>query len=100
MRLNDLPKAVLQDCTAEEALSELQREYQVRQRCFPKWIDDGRITKFDAKDRLRRMAAAVEFLDWIATWAKLMEDSDFMPGTDVPARAGASAVPTTEATPF
>lgn len=47
----------------QEALDEAQREYNVRERCFPKWLKEGRITASDAKDRLERQAAACFFLN-------------------------------------
>ena len=48
--------------SVEEALSECQRELQVRVRCYPRWVSDGKMTSIDARDRLARMAAAVEYL--------------------------------------
>lgn len=46
----------------EEALDELQREFNVRQRCFPRWITEGRVSRTDAQDRLDRLATAIEEL--------------------------------------
>lgn len=46
----------------QEAIDESQREFNVRERCFPKWVDEGRLTKSDARDRLERLAAACYFL--------------------------------------
>lgn len=48
--------------TLGEAIDEVEREFNVRERCFPKWIGDGRLTKTDAKDRLERLGAACYFL--------------------------------------
>jgi hypothetical protein len=48
--------------TLGEAVDEVEREFNVRERCFPKWIQDGRLTKTDAKDRLERLGAACYFL--------------------------------------
>lgn len=83
MRLEDLPKHLVDGCGAEEALSELQREAQVRSRIHPKWIDDGRLSKYDARDRDKRMAAAIAFLQWLVDFGTLMRDPEFMPGQDV-----------------
>lgn len=47
---------------AQEALDELQREFNVRARCFPRWIDDGRVSATDAQDRLDRLASAIEII--------------------------------------
>ena len=46
----------------EEALSEVQREVQVRKRCFPRWVSEGKLTRIDAADRLERLEAAAEYL--------------------------------------
>lgn len=47
----------------EEALSELQREMQVRMRCYDRWVNDGKLTSVDAKDRLDRLATAIHVLE-------------------------------------
>jgi hypothetical protein len=47
----------------EPALGELQRELQVRERCYPRWVEEGKLSRIDAKDRLDRIINAVEFLD-------------------------------------
>lgn len=44
--------------TLEEGLSEVERELNVRSRCFPRWIADGRVNRIDAQDRLDRLATA------------------------------------------
>lgn len=41
-----------------EAGTELDREMGVRERCFPKWIDEGKMSRIDAKDRYKRMEIA------------------------------------------
>ena len=46
----------------EEALSEVEREMQVRERMYGKWIADGKISRVDAKDRGERMLAACHYL--------------------------------------
>ena len=45
-----------------EALDELERELNVRSRCFHRWIREGRVSKTDARDRLDRMASAHKML--------------------------------------
>ncbi len=47
----------------EEALSEVERELNVRSRCFPGWIKDGRVNRVDAQDRLDRLATAFTILN-------------------------------------
>lgn len=59
-------EAKLSLLTAEDiegALGELQRELQVRERCYPRWVEEGKLSRIDAKDRLSRLIIAVELLD-------------------------------------
>jgi acyl transferase domain-containing protein len=46
----------------EEAIDEVFRECQVRMRCFPRWVQEGRVSRSDAKDRLQRLLKAQEAL--------------------------------------
>ena len=48
--------------TVEEALSELERELQVRKRCYGKWIEEGRMSSVDARDRAERLESAIVYL--------------------------------------
>lgn len=48
--------------SADEALAEVEREMQVRERCFVRWIEEGRVTRVDAKDRLQRLKKAQAML--------------------------------------
>ena len=48
--------------SAEEALDELNRELNVRRRCFPRWVKDGRVSNTDAHDRIDRLATAIDLL--------------------------------------
>jgi hypothetical protein len=50
------------DRDIDEALSELERELQVRERCFDRWIAEGKISRIDAFDRFERMATAWRLL--------------------------------------
>lgn len=45
-----------------EALDEVTRELNVRRRCYHRWVEDGRLSKTDAKDRLERLEAAEAYL--------------------------------------
>lgn len=56
--------------TLEEAQSEVERECEVRRRCFDKWIGEGRISRIDANDRLERMISANIFLKKLLTAAE------------------------------
>jgi len=49
--------------TLSEAQSELEREGNVRERCFPGWISDGRVNRIDAIDRRDRLVTALHVLD-------------------------------------
>lgn len=46
----------------QAALDELQREQNVRIRCFPRWVQEGRVSLTDAQDRLDRMHTALTSL--------------------------------------
>lgn len=46
-----------------EAIDEVFRELQVRKRCFPRWIEDGKISRTDAQDRIARQEAALAYLE-------------------------------------
>jgi hypothetical protein len=47
----------------QEALDELNREFNVRRRCFARWIENGRLSATDAQDRLDRLASAIDMLE-------------------------------------
>lgn len=46
----------------QAAVDELYRELQVRLRCFPRWIEEGRVSRTDAVDRIDRLHTAHELL--------------------------------------
>lgn len=46
----------------EEAISEVQREMDVRKRLFDKWVSEGRMSWTDAHDRLERQCSALKHL--------------------------------------
>jgi hypothetical protein len=46
----------------QEAIDELHRELTVRQRCFPRWVKEGRVSATDAQDRIDRLATAHDLL--------------------------------------
>ena len=50
----------------QEAADELQRELAVRQRCFPSWVEQGRLSRTEARDRLERMESALHYLQRLA----------------------------------
>ena len=46
----------------EAALGEVQRELQVRERCYPRWVEEGKMSRIDAKDRMSRQILAEKLL--------------------------------------
>ena len=46
----------------QEAYDEVCRELAVRERCFPRWVAEGRLSATDSQDRLRRQRMAKECL--------------------------------------
>ena len=49
----------------EEAQGEIDRELLVRERCYPRWVAEGKVSKMDAKDRLYRQKMAREILQML-----------------------------------
>ena len=47
----------------DEACSEVEREMNVRSRCFPRWITEGKVNRVDAQDRLDRLGTALQLLE-------------------------------------
>lgn len=45
--------------TLGEATDEVNRELEVRERLYPRWMEQGRITRSDAVDRHQRLATAL-----------------------------------------
>lgn len=46
----------------QECIDELERELYVRIRCFDRWVQDGRLTRTDARDRTERHYSAMVHL--------------------------------------
>lgn len=46
----------------DEAISEVQREMDVRKRLFDRWVTEGRMSWVDAHDRLERQMSALKWL--------------------------------------
>lgn len=42
----------------QECFDEVERELNVRARCFPRWIKEGRVSRTDAQDRYDRLHGA------------------------------------------
>lgn len=56
------PMKLKRERSIVEALDECTRELHVRERCFPRWIKEGRVSETDAQDRLDRLATACDLL--------------------------------------
>lgn len=52
-------KATARMRPVREAIAELEREMDVRARCFARWVKDGKMTKVDAVDRYERHLSAI-----------------------------------------
>lgn len=46
----------------QSAFDELRRELDVRNRLYPRWVELGKITKSEARDRYERLKAAIALL--------------------------------------
>lgn len=46
-----------------EAISECSRELKVRERCYARWVSEGKLTDVDAQDRYDRMASAIAWME-------------------------------------
>jgi hypothetical protein len=44
-------------------MDELCRELGVRERCFPDWVKQGRVSYSDATDRYDRLKSAIHYLE-------------------------------------
>lgn len=53
----------------DAARDELERELNVRTRCFPRWVTEGRLSSTDARDRLDRHGVALQVLRLITASA-------------------------------
>lgn len=57
-----------------QAHAEATRELTMRAKCFPRWVQEGRMLEMDAHDRLERLTAAVWFLDQLKAYRKAQKD--------------------------
>lgn len=48
--------------TLDEAISEIQREIDVRRRLYDRWVTEGKFSYVDGHDRLERMLTALKIL--------------------------------------
>jgi hypothetical protein len=50
-----------------EAVSEVQREIEVRRRLYDRWVAEGKLSWVDADDRLSRLQSALQYLHGISS---------------------------------
>lgn len=60
----------------DEAISECEREAHVRLRCFDRWIQEGKVSRVDAWDRLERLLSAIKHLREYQTRLQQMTSED------------------------
>lgn len=83
--LNQIINKEIHGRSLEEAHAEAVRELTMRKKCYPRWIEEGRTTKWDAKDRGERLEAAVWFLEQLLACQKAVRDGVLvLPGCEVP----------------
>lgn len=65
--------AMLANPHLKASADEVKRELEVRQRCYPRWVKEGKLSETDADDRLMRLAQAEKTLrmlrdayEWVA----------------------------------
>lgn len=62
-KLADTTPRMAEGRSIDEALSEVERELNVRMKCFDRWVSEGRLSYIDAKDRLERLMRALQILE-------------------------------------
>ena len=65
--------------TEKEAVSEINRELQVRRRCYDRWIADGKLDSIDATDRMERLEAALDICQRAADITEVQESMAVRP---------------------
>jgi hypothetical protein len=68
----------------DTCMDELQREFQVRLRCYDRWIAEGKLSYSDARDRHQRLRAAIAHLAALQCLPAGAEDPVTSSGDDAP----------------
>jgi hypothetical protein len=68
----------------QEARDEVERELNVRSRCFPRWIADGKVSHTDAQDRLDRMATALDIIEEMIAAPEAEAETPHVPAQQPP----------------
>ena len=76
----------------EEAISELEREAQVRKRCYDRWMGEGRISYIDAADRQERLLSAIAQLKKVLDLQEVSAEMESIPETAHLPRVNSSTV--------
>lgn len=50
------------DTSYEACVHEVEREIQVRARCYPRWVSEGKLSEFEAAERLERLKGALQLM--------------------------------------
>ena len=72
------------DPRLQPALDEVQRELKVRERCYDRWVSDGKLSASEARDRFDRLMHAHLLLTRFAAarrW-KTPDGASIVPGAD------------------
>lgn len=75
--------------TVDEALSELEREAQVRIRCYDRWINDGKVSRVDAWDRAERLLSSIKHL---RDYADILSASHIQEGSATATEPSSAAI--------
>ena len=73
----------------QEACDALLRELGVRERCYPKWLQAGKLSRTEARDRMDRLSNACRLIQGIKDAAAKLPDCDVTSSGDM-----------TDSTPF
>jgi hypothetical protein len=79
--LSAVEAAKKQQVSLEEAWSECERELQVRFRIFDTWVEAGKLSWADARDRYARMQKAAALLKRLVNDQQPQTDSESAPVT-------------------
>lgn len=63
MAENSMPVNNVHPCEVAASIQECTRELQVRQRCYAKWVREGKLTQYAATEQYNRLAAAIQHLE-------------------------------------
>ena len=56
-------KQFIEQITVEEMTDEVRREIKMRERVYPRWIENGKMSKYEADLQILKMRACLSFLE-------------------------------------